>query len=347
MSASTTPHRLRDVLEPWCAAGVDGALRLQDAPGGAVYLVDGRIAYAECPVVSGADRLLTASGRLPAEAWRAASAAGRSRGRIGAELVAAGLLTWAELEMVALLALYDAAHVLFDAAIEVRFEPGARHALGTSCTVDLEAACREVDRRKRALADAWPDPTIDTAAVVPARRLPDQSVALTALQWEVVANADRRRSPIDLARLLGRDVFTVMLEVRHLARAGLVEPGRPAGSAAAESVATVRARAAAPVVATAAVVAIPLARPPADPPADVAGEPPGGSSGAGGGPGPAGAGGATGPTDSTSEGPAVAIGASLPRRRVPAENGAALAPVAPTCSEDLLLRLRAGLAALQ
>jgi hypothetical protein len=82
---------------------------------------------------------------------------------------------------------------------------------------------------------------------VPARRLRGQFVALTAVQWEVVANADRRRSPIDLARLLGRDAFTVMLEVRRMAGAGLVEPGRPAGSAVAESAATVRAWASVPV----------------------------------------------------------------------------------------------------
>ena len=240
--------RLRDALEPWCAAELSGALRVIDAPGGSVYLVDGRIEYAECPVVSGVDRLLTASGRLPAEAWRAALAAGRTRWRVGDELVAAGLISRLELETVVLLALYDAAHFLFDAAVDVRFEPGVRHPLGVECRLDLADVGREVDRRKRSLVDAWPDASIDTAAVVPVRRLPDQFVALTALQWEVVANADRRRSPIDLARLLGRDTYTVMLEVRRMARAGLVEPGRPGGSAAAESVAEVRARAAEPPI---------------------------------------------------------------------------------------------------
>ena len=238
--------RLRDALEPWCAAELSGALRVIDAPGGSVYIVDGRIEYAECPVVSGVDRLLTASGRMPTDSWRAALAAGRTRLRVGDELVASGLITRLELETVVLLALYDAAHFLFDAAVEVRFEPGVRHPLGVECRLDLADVGREVDRRKRSLIDAWPDASIDTAAVVPARRLPNQFVALTALQWEVVANADRRRSPIDLARLLGRDTYTVMLEVRRMARAGLVEPGRPGGSAAAESVAEVRARAAEP-----------------------------------------------------------------------------------------------------
>jgi len=240
-----TPPKLRDALEPWCASGVSGALRVLDAPGGSVYLVDGLIEYAECPVVSGVDRLLTASGRLPAESWRAALAAGRTQHRVGAELLTGGLLTRIELETVTVLAVFDAAHFLFDTVVEVRFEPGVRHPLGPACGLELRAVCDEVDRRKRLLVDAWPDASIDTAAVVPVRRLPNQFVALTAVQWEVVANADRRRSPIDLARLLGRDTYTVLLEVRRMARAGLVEPGRPGGSAAAESVATVRARAAA------------------------------------------------------------------------------------------------------
>lgn len=247
MSATVPLHRLRDALEPWCAAEVSGALRVLDAPGGSVYLVDGLVAYAECPAVPGLDRLLTASGRIPAEAWRAALAAGRGTSKVGAELVSAGLLTTAELESVVLLALHDAAYFLFDALAQVRFEPGAVHPLGTTCAVDLRTLCTEVDRRKQVLVEEWPDAAIDTAAVVPVRRLRGQFVALTALQWEVVANADRRRSPVDLARLLGRDSFTLLLEVRRLARAGLVEPGRPGGSVAAESVATVRARAAAPV----------------------------------------------------------------------------------------------------
>jgi hypothetical protein len=244
---SAAPYRLREALEPWCAAGVSGALCLLDAPGGAVYIVDGRIAYAECPATSGVDRLLTASGRLPAEAWRAAVAAGRASHRVGAILVESGLVSGAELAAVTVLALYDAAQVLFDTPVEVRFEPGARHPLGVEQVIDLDAVCREVDRRKQLLAEAWPDPAVDTAAVVPARRISGQYVALSALQWEVVANADRRRSPVDLARVLGRDTFTTMLEVRRLVRAGLVEPGRPGGSVAAESVALVRARATAPV----------------------------------------------------------------------------------------------------
>jgi hypothetical protein len=233
--------RLRDILESWCAAGVSGALRVLDPPGGTVYLLDGGVEFAECSVAAGIERLLTASGRLPAEVWRTAVNAGRAQNRVGEQLLETGLLTTAELESVVLLSLYDAAHFLFDLDATTRFEPGARHHLGYGRPLDLKLVNQEVDRRKLLLADAWPDAAIDTAAVVPQRRLRDQCVALTALQWEVVANSDRRRTPVDLARLLGRDTFTVMLEVRRMVRSGLVEPGRPGGSAAAGSVAMVRA----------------------------------------------------------------------------------------------------------
>jgi hypothetical protein len=240
-------------------------------------------------------------------------AAGRTRLRVGDELVATGMITRVEVETVVLLALYDAAHVLFDAAVEVRFEPGVRHPLGVECRLDLDEVCREVDRRKRSLVEAWPDASIDTAAVVPARRLPNQFVALTALQWEVVANADRRRSPIDLARLLGRDTYTVMLEVRRMARVGLVEPGRPGGSAAAESVAEVRARTAEPP---------PILPPPA----------------------------LLEPIEPVPYADGVEL-EPLPHRVVSADNGRGERPVPigfdDQISEEILLRIRAGLAALR
>jgi hypothetical protein len=216
-------------------------------PGGVVYLVDGRLAHAECPLVCGVDRRLTASGRLPTEVWRAALAAGRSNRRVGAELVEQGHLTAGEFELVVVLALFDAALLLLDAATATPFESGVTNVLGTTRTVGFEDVCREVDRRRRLLDDAWPDSAIDTAAVVPARRFAGHHIALSSVQWEIVANADRRRSPVDLARLLGRDTFATLLETRRLVRAGLVEPGRPGGSAVTESMAAVRARAGDPL----------------------------------------------------------------------------------------------------
>jgi hypothetical protein len=235
-------------LEPWCAVGASGALRVEDPPGGAIYIVDGRLSYAECGLVCGVDKMLTASGRVPADVWRSAVAAGRASGTIGETLIADGHIGRNELALSVLSALMDAAFFLFDAAVSARFEPDSVNPLGQYCALEFAAAGAEVDRRRRLLADVWPDPAIDTAAVVPARRLRGHQVSLTAVQWEIVANADRRRSPADLARLLGRETFVILLEARRLVRMGLIEPGRPGGSAVAESVAAVRARTAAALV---------------------------------------------------------------------------------------------------
>jgi hypothetical protein len=207
--------------------GATGVLRVLDPPGGAVYLTDGLISYAESPPACGADRLLTASGRLSAEAWRAALAAGRAERRVGEELVRQGLVTPAELEVVVLSALYGAALFLFQVGTDARFEMGLGHPLGPVVGLGLSDVCAELVRRRRVLEEAHPDPAVDTHAVVPARRLAGHHVALTALQWEIVANADRRRTPLDLARSLGRDTYATLLEARRLARAGLIEPGRP------------------------------------------------------------------------------------------------------------------------
>ena len=265
MGASVSPSTLRQALEPWCAVGATGALRVEDPPGGAIFIVEGGLTYAECGLVSGVDKLLTASGRVPAEVWRGAVAAGRATGRTGESLIAEGHISHNELALSVLSALMDAAFFLFDAAVGARFEPDAVNPLGPFCYVEFAAACAEVDRRRRLLTDVWPEPAIDTAAVVPSRRLRGHQVSLTAVQWEIVANADRRRSPADLARLLGRETFVMLLEARRLVRSGLIEPGRPGGSAVAESVAAVRARTAAALIRASeqrgeARAAIPLAR---------------------------------------------------------------------------------------
>jgi hypothetical protein len=217
------PPSVRAILEPWCAVGATGALRVGDPPGGALYIVDGRLVYAECPQTNGVDRLLVASGRLTAEAWRAAVAAGRT-GRPISEFLAAGdHLSAAELELTVLAALHDAALLLFERSAEAHFEAGTTHHLGAICSIQFAEVCAEADRRRRQLDEAWQDPAIDTAAIVPARRLGGHHVALNAVQWEIIANADRRRSPVDLARLLGRETFVVRLEMRRLAQAGLVD----------------------------------------------------------------------------------------------------------------------------
>jgi hypothetical protein len=226
------PAPIRNVLGSRHMAGSTGALRILGPPGGTVFLVDGRIAYAECPLASGVMDLLVASGRLTPDTWSAALADSGPDRRIGDVLVDRHDLTGAELELVTRTAVFGSALFHLAADAPTHFEAGVRHTIGAVRTVDFDQLCAEVDRRRDLLSEAWPDDAVDTAIVRPVRRLPGHHVALTSTQWAIVANADGLLSPIDLARLLGHDTFDVLLEARRLARVGLIEAGAPPAPAA-------------------------------------------------------------------------------------------------------------------
>ncbi len=298
---------LREVLEPWCAAGVSGVLRVPFPPGGAVYVHDGKLEYAECPLAGGVKRLLTRPGRLKLGTWRQAVAAGRETSQVGQQLVDTGHLTRFELEATVLTAVFDAAFFLFDLTETRGFEPGTRSYLGHSHALDVAVVGHEVDRRKRLLADAWPDPAVDTMAVRPCKRLNGHSVALTALQWEILSHSDSQRTAVDLARVLGRDTYSVLLEVRRMIRAGLVEPGAPGTSSANRAFAVWRRRE--PVSSPKQERGTPAAKPVSPEPA-----PPG-------------------------------VRIPLPRRESSRNGVAAQGPVTPPVSEEVLTRLLAGLGA--
>lgn len=95
------------------------------------------------------------------------------------------------------------------------------HWFGTVRPVSAEAVERETVRRRELLDAVWPYAAVDTAPVVPRPAAPGQTVG--ARQRALLAAADGRRTPAELARLLGRPAFHTLLDVRRLAAAGLVE----------------------------------------------------------------------------------------------------------------------------
>ena len=201
-----------------------GALVVGGHPGGAVYVFEGRVIYAESPAAPGVGALLTSSGRLAGRTWQNALDLGTSTARVGRLLVEQGHLTQGELELCVLSATYDAAYFVLGAPSgSVEFVPGATHWLGPVVHIDAAAVDREVRRRVRLLDEILPNPRIDTAAVIPVTRAPRERVVLTALQWELLVHADGQRTPADLALLLGRAGFATIQELRRLAALGLIE----------------------------------------------------------------------------------------------------------------------------
>ncbi|WP_238011984.1 ADAM 12 protein [Dactylosporangium sp. AC04546] len=214
LARGTSPVK---ALGQLAAAGVTGALTVVGEPGGVVFLREGRVTGVESPAAPSVDRLLTACGRVEEQVWETIpSLPARA-------LVEGGHVTAAELELCAVQALYDAAFfVLSTKGADLRFDAGIEHWLGAENTVTADQLCDHVVRQRRMIDEVHPSEATDLAPVVPVLRPGLDRVLLSGLQWEIVLHADGRRTPQDLAGLLGRSAYAVTLDVRRLAAAGLV-----------------------------------------------------------------------------------------------------------------------------
>ena len=79
----------------------------------------------------------------------------------------------------------------------------------------------EVARRKAVLAGM----TLGVQPQRPVRRvprLPLERIRLTATQWNIARAADGRRTPLDIAWLLGHGGFATTMAVHQLARLGVL-----------------------------------------------------------------------------------------------------------------------------
>jgi hypothetical protein len=156
-----------NLLTQAAGARQTGALMVGGHPGGTVYVLEGRVIYAESPAAPGVGELLTSSGRLAGRTWQSALDLGTSTARVGRLLVEQGHLTQGELELCVLGATYDAAYfVLADRSAPAEFIPGATHWLGPVVHIDAAAVDREVQRRIGLLDKICPNPLIDVSPVI-------------------------------------------------------------------------------------------------------------------------------------------------------------------------------------
>ncbi|AUG80857.1 hypothetical protein CFP65_6191 [Kitasatospora sp. MMS16-BH015] len=214
------------LVEQLAGAGATGVLHGEH---GSVYLVDGAVTHAESPHAPGLAVLLTTGGRLPPAVWQQTLLAHGPARRVGRQLVEQGHLSQGELELCHLSALYDAGYFVLSARADgAYFEPGVRHWLGPVRRVGAHALHHETLRRRRLLARIWPWPQVDNAPLVPAATPPGRCERRARPRLgphgrELLALADCRRTPADLALLLGRSAFATTAEVRRLAAAGYLE----------------------------------------------------------------------------------------------------------------------------
>ncbi|GGK55027.1 hypothetical protein [Nocardia camponoti] len=182
---------------------------------GEFHLDRGVVVAAGCQRTVGLERLLAKAGVATAEQWQ--------RGEPNS------IADRARLELLARLAVFDAAFFLLAGTSDPKFRSTSPHWLAPVCRVRPRALVREYRRRAGTPPGPWRADLVTAAPVIPAKSLCRAPVQLTGDRAAIMAAADAKRSVADIARDLGRTTYGCLVTVRELTTAGLIEPPRTRG----------------------------------------------------------------------------------------------------------------------
>jgi hypothetical protein len=210
--------------------GFTGELRASGSPGGTFHLRDGLVVAVESPGAPGPEALLLRSGRIGGEEW-----AGLVRESDGARWPVAGLVAHgytgaAQLRVVCVMALQDAAFAVVAGGVDAcERAPGEGPPPGAVAAGEPPAPLLAGASRRLAALLALPYPVRPERERPVPTSLSYAAVRLTALQRELLTHADGRRTARDLAFRTGRGVYTVTVEVARMLAEGFLEcPRTPA-----------------------------------------------------------------------------------------------------------------------
>lgn len=201
---------------------------------GVFHLRDGCVVAVESPGAPGPEARLLRSGRISGEQWaELLREAGGTRWP-EAGLVAHGYAGAAQLRVVCMMAMQDAAFAVVAGDVEAcdpldaAFEPYAPVALGEAPGRLLQDAAR-----KLAAVAALPRPVRpDRERPVPAPVPDEMREQLPLPQRELLANADGRRTARDIAFATGLGAYTVTVGMARMLGEGLLElPEEPESAA--------------------------------------------------------------------------------------------------------------------
>jgi hypothetical protein len=230
---------LRESLTRSAAVELTGVLQVIGDPGGTIYLSGGGVVGVKTPGAPSLEVLVLRSERVPEDGWDAAFSASAAGTSMSAELTTRGLIGAGELEALLRTAVADALFALaYGYVDQCRPEPGAVSVLlplDPPATADSLLA--EAERRMAVLA-AIPD--LDgyrRARVEPVPGAVAPGTVLGGGRDELLALANGRRTPRDLAFALGRGVYATTLQLTRMQQEGLLMttslragPPLPAGS---------------------------------------------------------------------------------------------------------------------
>ncbi|GAA1006695.1 hypothetical protein Aple_030460 [Acrocarpospora pleiomorpha] len=214
-------------------AKLSGLLRISGSPGGTVFLRDGLIVAASTPASPGPESLLLRSGRVSEEAWNLAFTAGAPSGHLAAELVAQSAIGSAGLEVVCLSAIFDAvfAMELFGAETcepETTGPHGLLPPLPVLPGITSDRLVRDLTRRM-AMTAVWQEIGVYAQCRPKAiRPLPEPSLPVEKIRHDVLLKCNGRRTPRDIAFVLGQGLYVIMQEIASLVEAGVLDSGSPA-----------------------------------------------------------------------------------------------------------------------
>ncbi|MHB9859377.1 MarR family transcriptional regulator [Streptomyces sp. YIM S03343] len=210
--------------------GYTGDLRVTGSPGGTFRLRNGLVVAAETPGAPGPETLLLRSGRVTGEQWaELVRESGGSRWPADG-LIAHGYAGAAQLRVVCVLALQDAAFAIAAGQIDgcIRIDPtdpAEQPRLAESLLASVAVGegpfrlLQDAARRLGAVASLPYPVHPDRERPVPGAPLRQ----LSGFQAELLIHADGRRTARDLAFRCGRGVYTVTVEVGRMLAEGLLE----------------------------------------------------------------------------------------------------------------------------
>ncbi|MFF3440553.1 hypothetical protein [Streptosporangium sp. NPDC002721] len=221
--------------------GFSGVLRVEGGPGGALWVRDGLVVAATTPAAPGPESLLLRSGRVSEKDWTDAYTTGAPADRLAAELAGRGIIGEAALEAVCLAALFDAVFAMVLSGVEscaaepvgpgdrlplLPVLPGVGHerlARETARRMGHTGRWREIglSMRVRPVPPAVPAPTL---------------LGADRIRRAVLERANGRRTPRDIAFVLGKGLFAVMSEIARMVEERVLDLGGPGSTAAEPSV---------------------------------------------------------------------------------------------------------------
>ncbi|MFR9795320.1 MarR family transcriptional regulator [Streptomyces sp. MS06] len=209
--------------------GFSGALRVNGSPGGTFHLRSGLVVAVESPGAPSPQALLLRSGRITGEQWERLVDESRGARWPAEALIAHGYAGTAQLGLVCVMALQDAAFAVVAGRIGgcervAHSKPLAPVALGEPPQRVLGDAARKVLAVTELPHPVRPDrerPVPGSQASVSSR--------LSTLRNELLDHADGRRSARDLAFCVGRGLYPVTVEIGWMLGEGLLRcTGAPA-----------------------------------------------------------------------------------------------------------------------